>query len=142
MNSHAEQLQNLNINRRIVNHVQLIEHVESGNQLIDHVAVEKQLMTPVCGEDQMMDHVDGHTLSTVPLTVGCPDPSMLSNIFQDTVAENFIEFSDSENHPSFLTPASSVFTSGVYSSSINQFSSPTSLYAGISSSLFNFRNLE
>lgn len=82
MSSHAEQLQNLNINRRIVNHVQLIEHVESGNQLIDHVTVEKQLMTPVCGEDQMMDHVDGHTLSTVPLTVGCPDPSMLSNIFQ------------------------------------------------------------
>ena len=77
-----QELNNLNIRGRIPDHVQLLEHVEAGNQLIDHVTAERQLLRPVNGEDQLMDHVDGHTLSTVPLTVGCPDPSMLSNIFQ------------------------------------------------------------
>jgi hypothetical protein len=51
----------------------------------------------------------GLSLSTIPLSVGCPDPSMLSNIFQETVPDNLIDISFSspsqQQQQTFLTSA-------------------------------------
>jgi len=83
---------------------------------------------------ETMDHVDGHTLSSVPLTnVGCPDPSLLTNIFQDSVTESFIDFPESGAPQTFLTPVSSVFNA--FSTSSPNFSSPSPQFTGTSCSV-------
>ena len=55
--------------------------------------------------------------SSIPLSVGCPDPSMLSNIFQETVPDHLIDISfasatQQQQQPTFLTSSSvtSVFS--------------------------------
>ncbi len=59
------------------------------------------------------------SLSSIPLSVGCPDPSMLSNIFQETGPDTLmdISFSTAGHHqptppPPYLTAAAvtSVFS--------------------------------
>ena len=64
-----------------------IEHVNNQssrlNHQMEHASDHINHISDQSGRlDHHMDHVDGHTLSTVPLSVGCPDPSLLSNIFQ------------------------------------------------------------
>jgi len=104
-----------------------IEHVNNQssrlNHQMEHASDHINHISDQSGRlDHHMDHVDGHTLSTVPLSVGCPDPSLLSNIFQDTVSEGFIDFVESGSQQSFtgaqasfLTTVSTVFASNVFS---------------------------
>jgi len=81
-----------------------------------------------------MDHVDGHTLSSVPLTsVGCSDSTLLTSLFQDSVTEGFIDFSDINGQQGVLTPVSSVFASTVYSTSTSpQYNLSTTVQQGTS----------
>ena len=79
------------------------------------------------GSEEGIDHVDGHTLSTVPLSnVGCADSTLLSNLFQDSVTEGFIDFAEMNGQQGVLTPVSTVFPNSVFSSASPQYPSSVS----------------
>jgi len=64
-----------------------------------------------------LDQVDGHTLSSVSLaSVGCPDPALLSNIFQEAPCHSspdtlLVPLQDAID----ITTSYSVYSSGQYS---------------------------